>query len=23
EAQVNFDSNEQRLDIIIPQIYML
>lgn len=23
EAQVNYDSNEQRLDIIIPQIYML
>ncbi|QXN65166.1 fimbria/pilus outer membrane usher protein [Serratia fonticola] len=23
EAQVNFDSNEQRLDIVIPQIYML
>ncbi|WP_431223870.1 fimbria/pilus outer membrane usher protein [Serratia sp. L9] len=23
EAQVNFDSNEQRLDILIPQIYML
>ena len=23
EAQVNFDSNEQRLNIIIPQIYML
>lgn len=22
EAQVNFDSNEQRLDILIPQIYM-
>jgi len=23
EAQVNFDSNEQRLDIIVPQVYML
>ncbi|WP_431225430.1 fimbria/pilus outer membrane usher protein [Serratia sp. L9] len=23
EAQVNYDSNEQRLDILIPQIYML
>ena len=23
EAQVNFDSNEQRLDIVIPQVYML
>lgn len=23
EAQVNYDSNEQRLDIVIPQIYML
>lgn len=23
EAQANYDSNEQRLDIIIPQIYML
>lgn len=23
EAQVNYDSNEQRLDIIIPQVYML
>lgn len=23
ESQVNFDSNEQRLDILIPQIYML
>ncbi|WP_264643171.1 fimbria/pilus outer membrane usher protein [Candidatus Symbiopectobacterium sp. NZEC127] len=22
EAQINFDSNEQRLDIVIPQIYM-
>ncbi|WP_422527816.1 fimbria/pilus outer membrane usher protein [Serratia fonticola] len=22
EAQVNFDSNEQRLDILIPQVYM-
>lgn len=23
EAQVNYDSNEQRLDIVVPQIYML
>ncbi|WP_447877905.1 fimbria/pilus outer membrane usher protein [Serratia fonticola] len=23
EAQVNYDSNEQRLDIVIPQVYML
>lgn len=23
EAQVNFDSNEQRLDLVIPQVYML
>lgn len=23
EAQVNFDSSEQRLDIVIPQVYML
>ncbi|MFN3071848.1 fimbria/pilus outer membrane usher protein [Serratia sp. J2] len=23
EAQVSFDSNEQRLDIVIPQVYML
>ncbi|WMT17300.1 fimbria/pilus outer membrane usher protein [Serratia fonticola] len=23
EAQVNYDSNEQRLDVVIPQIYML